>query len=38
MTTAQDHVYALKTIPKVRPPRKDPVYGAAGPLLRLWKK
>src|SRR5690242_4383467 len=37
-TTAEDHERALKTIPKVAPPRKDPVYGANGPLLRLWKK
>jgi uncharacterized protein YjlB len=37
-TTAEDRKRALKTIPKVAPPRKDPVYGANGPLLRLWKK
>jgi uncharacterized protein YjlB len=37
-TTAEDRQRALKTIPKVAPPRKDPVYGAAGPLLKLWKK
>jgi|ERR1051326_1581930 uncharacterized protein YjlB len=37
-TTAQDHERALKTIPKVAPPRKDPVYGAGGALLTLWKK
>ena len=28
---------ALKTIPKTAKPRKDPVYGAKGPLLKLWK-
>ena len=37
-TTAKDHDRALKTIPKVAPPRKDPIYGAKGPLLKLWKK
>jgi uncharacterized protein YjlB len=37
-TTTEDHTRALKTIPKVAAPRKDPIYGAAGPLLKLWKK
>ena len=37
-TTAEDRQRALKTIPKVAPPRKDPIYGAGGPLLKLWKK
>jgi uncharacterized protein YjlB len=31
-----DHDKAVKTIPKVPRPRKDPIYGANGPLLRLW--
>jgi uncharacterized protein YjlB len=35
---AADHERAMKTIPKVRRPQKDPVYGAKGPLLKLWKK
>ena len=37
-TTAEDRKRALKTISKVSRPRKDPVYGAAGPLRALWKK
>jgi uncharacterized protein YjlB len=37
-TTAEDHDRAVKTIPKAAPPRKDPIYGANGPLLKLWKK
>ncbi len=31
-----EHARALQTIPRVRPPRKDPLFGADGPLLRLW--
>lgn len=31
-----EHAQALQTIPKVALPRKDPVYGKKGPLLRLW--
>jgi uncharacterized protein YjlB len=31
-----EHAQALQTIPNVALPRKDPVYGNAGPLLRLW--
>jgi uncharacterized protein YjlB len=37
-TTPADHKKALVTIPKVAPPRKDPVYGAKGPLTRAWRK
>jgi uncharacterized protein YjlB len=32
------HERALKTVPRVPPPRRDPTYGKAGPLLRLWKR
>ncbi|MCP1762427.1 cupin domain-containing protein [Bradyrhizobium japonicum] len=37
-TAVEDHPRALKTISRVGAPRKDPVYGAGGPLARLWKK
>jgi uncharacterized protein YjlB len=29
---------ALAAIAKVKPPRQDPVYGASGPLIELWRK
>jgi uncharacterized protein YjlB len=35
-TKSEDHRRALKTIPKVARPRKDPVYGAKGPLMSEW--
>ena len=35
--TPENHATALKTIPKVELPKTDPVMGAGGPLLRLWK-
>ena len=37
-TEVEDRPKALKTIPRVPVPRKDPVCGTQGPLARLWKK
>ena len=37
-TTAEQHWDALATIPKVGRPRKDPVYGSKGPLLKLFER
>jgi uncharacterized protein YjlB len=36
--TKEAHAKALKTIPKVAVPKTDPVLGADGPLVRLWKR
>jgi uncharacterized protein YjlB len=36
--TTKEHDRAVVTIPKVARPRKDPVYGADGPLVELWRK
>ena len=35
--TEADHDRAVKTIAKVGIPRKDPVFGAHGPLRKLWR-
>ncbi|MGO4440944.1 cupin [Rhizobium sp. RAF56] len=35
-TGVEERSRALKTIPKVPRPRKDPVYGSSGPLRSLW--
>ena len=37
-TSIEDRPRALKSIPKVPPPRKEPLYGANGPLSKHWKK
>jgi uncharacterized protein YjlB len=34
----EDRPRAVKAIPKVPSPRRDPVYGTGGPLSNLWKK
>ena len=35
--TPQDHARALSTVPSVPRPQADPLYGADGPLMRLWR-
>jgi uncharacterized protein YjlB len=35
--TPENHRKALETIPRVRLPETDPVMGADGPLMRLWR-
>jgi uncharacterized protein YjlB len=37
-TTIEERPRALKTIPKVPVPRKDPVYGTGGPISKFWKR
>jgi uncharacterized protein YjlB len=37
-TTVEDRPCALKAIPKVALPRKNPIYGTGGPLSKCWKK
>jgi len=36
--TAAEHARALRTIPKVALPDRDPVFGREGPLSRLWAR
>ena len=35
--TADEHEWSVGSVDKVRRPGKDPVFGAKGPLLKLWK-
>ena len=37
-TSSRDHARAINTIAKVALPRKDPVYGGAGPLRTEWRR
>jgi uncharacterized protein YjlB len=37
-TSPEEHANALKTVPNVPPPRRDPIYGKNSALLRLWKR
>src|SRR4051812_7091015 len=36
--TPENHAKALKTIPQVKLPKADPVLGADGGLVKLWKR
>jgi uncharacterized protein YjlB len=36
--TPENHAKALKTIPQVKLPKTDPLLGADGPLVRLWRR
>jgi len=36
-TSSEEHKQSLKTILRVAKPRKDPVFGGSGQLLKLWK-
>jgi uncharacterized protein YjlB len=38
LPTPENHAKALKTIAAVKLPNTDPVLGADGPLVRLWKQ
>ena len=34
----EEYERALRSIPKVPVPKKDPVFGDAGPLIKLWRQ
>ncbi len=36
-TRSEDHAEAVRTIPRVPKPRRDPIYGEEGPLAGVWK-
>ena len=36
--SAEQHAEALRTIPQVPRPDKDPVHGGDGPLLKVWSE
>jgi uncharacterized protein YjlB len=35
--TSAEHAHALETIPRVPLPQTDPLFGAGGPLTKLWR-
>jgi uncharacterized protein YjlB len=35
--TSAEHARALETIPRVPLPQTDPLFGADGPLTKLWR-
>jgi uncharacterized protein YjlB len=35
--TAEEHDRNAKVVRKVARPRKDPIFGSDGPLLKAWK-
>jgi uncharacterized protein YjlB len=37
-TQPEQHDAAVASIPTVRPPNEDPIYGSGGPLLKLWPR
>jgi uncharacterized protein YjlB len=37
-TSPDEYKKAIKTVPKVSAPRRDPIYGKEGGVLRLWKR
>jgi uncharacterized protein YjlB len=37
ISDAEEHERRVKSVEKVKRPRKDPVFGAKGPLLTMWK-